>query len=845
MRISRCSPLYLVVLLALTASAFTPPGSPAETASVVGDALSKKLQLVREQRARDPEDPALLHKYATLLGKSGDEDGELAYLLYALEAYESTESDNAKKTGQTIAAIEKQIKRIDSGCSRMRGHRDGYLRELSWALRLYSTNQKKYRNALEVSGRILRHRPSHRLARSTVAKILKEADAELQLEAERLLGERELTRPRAYREAWAEEHDSWREAGQTETKGYTVRSNIGYDTLYRAAGALERISSFYRVFYGVDRALASQRTEVFLCGSRAEFESAASAPKFRGLTSNPNIRGFLSKSVSIPTSLSDSKDLSYMFQLFSYDPRSDGLPLADLYGTLFHEASHEYMALAVGANNPASWLNEGMACYFEGVQLGEGGEVLVGLPAKQRLHTLYRILVEGERPLAATLAADVLSGVQYPVAWGLIYYLYHHQEEDGSRPYRYLVKRCVEVAGTGPIDGRALFDFTCASELEVSFEEFETQWIAAMLKLAEAERDPLALAASYRERAKKFYAAGDLEYAREAFHDALLRDPDNAECYLGLALLTANNKESSDKDDTLLWARRAHRAAVQDDLSGIEKEALKLSNDCDPAGFKKVLRAEARYRTKMLKQVRRLIDNERPQAGLAVAKRYLDNVLGEEHYVRLSAELRAEGALDLRRIVSVFDGKSVAGVSASSYSLNEGSLVAQNPPPAISPLVLAEPVAPRMRLEGQIRFGDCHTIVSFLLSASESSPSQGFTVRPLADPSCEPLETYYIPFGALPHGEIGDLAEGLNEEFKRFGFLINNPRKCASPPPIGQWMPFALDTTTGNELVFELNGKEVGRLPISTGQEVLHPSILSYGGEVRLKDLQVIELDRP
>lgn len=470
---------------------------------------------------------------------------------------------------------------------------------------------------------------------------------------------------------------------------------------------------------------------------------------------------------------------------------------------------------------------------------------MVGLPAQDRLHALYALLIEGERPLAATLAAERLSGIQYPVAWGLIYYLYHHQQDDGSRPYRQLVRFCVAVAGQGPIDGRSLFDSACLSEIGLSFEEFETQWIAAMLKLAEEERDPVALASTFRERAKEFYAAGDLENAREAFHDALLRDPGNAECYLGLALLTASKKEYADKDDTLLWARRAHRAAVEDDLSGIEKEALKLSNDCDPAGFKKVLRAEARYRTKMLKQVRRLIDNARPQAGLAVAKRYLDNVLGEDHYDQTSRELRANGTFDLRRTVSVFDGKSTSGISASGYYVKEGSLVALTLPPGRAPLVLAEPVAPHMRFEGQIRFGDCHTIVSFLLSPSDSGASQGFTVRPIADSNCKPLETYYIPFGALPHGEIGDLTEGLNEEFKRFDFVINNPRKCANPPPIGEWMPFALDTTVAGEVGLELNGKEVGRLQISTDEDVLHPGILSYGGEVRLKDLQVIELDRP
>jgi len=114
------------------------------------------------------------------------------------------------------------------------------------------------------------------------------------------------------------------------------------------------------------------------------------------MTMNPIIRGYLltHKIISHTATAND-----FTFNLFSYDPRDDGFSLENLYETLFHEASHQYMALAVGANEALLWLNEGMATYFEGVELGPDGTVEVGLPAMRRLQTLISMFEKRERPL--------------------------------------------------------------------------------------------------------------------------------------------------------------------------------------------------------------------------------------------------------------------------------------------------------------------------------------------------------------------------------------------------------------------------------------------------------------
>ncbi len=806
---------------------------------------ARDLDVVRELRKADPGHPALLLEYAQALGKSGDADGETAYSLYALEALELEEPDEEQIKAKEIALKihGKRIRKLDPACFGLTAKRDAYLKDLEWVLRLYSKNQKKYRNALELSGRILRHRPTHRLARRTLGEIMETADRKLKTEAERLLGFKELRRSRSYRNKWSKEHQKWARSETLENSGYIVRTNIGYDTLHRAAGSLKRISNFYRDFYGVDTSDQVGKTHVYLCRTREEFERIARMPD---LTKNPGLKGFL---VTQPTSAKKTSHgfrYGFRFELYSYDPRDEGAPLAGLYSTLFHEASHQYMALAVGANGPPGWLNEGMATYFEGVELGEGGEVLIGLPAKQRMQQLYGTLCKKERPLKATINTSKLSGVQYPVAWGLVYYLYHHQLEDGTHPYRRILRDGIQYARKYKVDGMGVFIAACLPTTGLDFDEFETQWIEAMLKLAELEGNREEAANHYRAKAIHFLEIGNLAAARDAFHDTLLRAPGDVDALLGLARTTSDSEERVDEDNTLLWSRRAHRAAVQANNEPAEKQALALASKTDKAGFRRLLKVENRYRKKVMKLVELRISEGKPQTALAITRRYLDNVLGEDHFSALSQRLRDEGLFDLKRTIRVFDGKTLFGLSASpsSFRVKSGYLEANPQRPARAPVGISEPVSPRMRFEGELHLGNSNAMVSFLLSTGGAASNHGFVIRPAEVKGSKQPGKMYYPFDPLAAGHLAHLVESYNEKSNYFDYTLQDSRINPVPPPVGEWVAFALDTTVPGVLVLELGGKEVARQDMPSSNEV-RPSLLLYGGPTKLRGLRVVELDKP
>ncbi len=460
---------------------------------------------------------------------------------------------------------------------------------------------------------------------------------------------------------------------------------------------------------------------------------------------------------------------------------------------------------------------------------------------------LYGTLSSEERPLEATLNAINLTGEQYPVAWGLVYYLYHYQLEDGTRPYRHVLHDAIQYSSEHEVDGMELFVEACLPTIGLDFDEFESQWIQNMLDLAELEEHPKKAASHYRTKATRFLGIGNMTAAREAFHDTLLRAPMDVVALLGLARTTASGEERSDEDNTLLWSRRAHKAAVESSNDLAEELALELAKSADKAGFQRLLRVENRYRRKVMNLVELRISEGKPQTALAITPRFLDNVLGENHYTALSQRLREEGLFDLRRTLRVFDGESLQGLSASpsSFKVESGNIEANPERPSRAPIGVSEPVAARMRFEGEMHLGNCNAMVSFLLSPVGSSANYGFVIRPTGGNGCKQPDTRYIPFDLLPEGLLATLIERYWEKYSTFDVDLHDIRVNPFPPPVTQWVSFALESTTPGVLVLELDGKEVARLEVPVFDSEVRPSLLLYGGPTKLRGLQVVELDKP
>lgn len=812
-------------------------------------ALDEEIGEVVAAREIDPDDPTLLVRYAELLGRKKDLDGQIAYSMAALDALELAETDDERAKADTQRRLLAKLPELDSSVQVLQTFRDTYLSDLAWAMQLYAQNQKKHYNALEVCDRILSYRPSHARARDTVRSIAASGDEDLRTEAERLLHLGDLERTRAFLAEWQRAHDAWRDADVVESASYTVRTNIGYEELQIAAQSLEQIARFFRRFWSkADPKLQVGKTEVFLCKRRDEWVAISQNPA----TDDPGTYAFLYTTVMTTTGPGARTELT--FKLYGFDPRDMGRPLATLWPTLWHEASHQYMALSTrGGLDVPPWLNEGMAAYFEGAFLGEGAEVFVGAPARERLDQLYGQLRGGEHPLEVAVSTDGrISFLHYPAAWGLVYYLRHARGEDGGFPLRACLDRAVELAAEGPVPARTLFDVAVLAPAALDLAAFEKRWEAWIVELFEREAAPRERAMELVEAARVQLAAGRDEIAAELFADALLRAPDDPRAMLGLAhthklrVDRAKGRDALAADRTLMWARRAHRAASSAAEAELVAESLALAQSVDRTGFKRITDAEASYRKKLEGLIARQVEKGRPRTALAMAKRYVDDVLGSRRAESLAAELRAAGTLALERPVRVFDGHSLVGLSSfrGSFAVSEGELVGRAERPERAILGIDREFTGFFRFEGELWLGDPNTMGILVLRQPRINAAAGFALRPAFDPKVPTPRQDYLPFAELGHGEVRVATEQFVRAALGRDFVFGAPTKLATPPQAGQWVRFRLIRERWDELRLELDGAPAASLALSGSDRGAALSFVLFGGQGKLRELRAVELDR-
>lgn len=781
--------------------------------------------------AIDPDDPEQLLAHAEALKKDGSADGHLAYLIRALDATERLEMDDETARRAAIRALEAKIGAADRASKGLLSALQKYNVELAEVLRLYGRNPQRTRNALEIAGRILAFDPEHGTANQVIADLLKDADESLQQDAARALARRDLRRTRSYRAAWNQEHGSWDEPGIARTDGYYVRSTIGFSALERAANALEQVSHFYRTFYGVrPKGRQFGRTKVWLYRTREEFERLS---PMSGLTAKKTVRGFLQTTYG--------KGLP-AFGLYSYDPLDDGMARGNLWETLFHEASHQYMALAAGGGTPA-WLNEGMACYFEGAFLDRNNEVQVGLPAAGRLRYLTHVL--GRNPLKRTLEAqDGLDAAQYPVAWGIVYFLHEYQTEEGDWPYRDALRQAIELSGGRRSEPFGIFEKAVLEPRGLEFAALNRDWAGWITGLAERERDPVGAAQWYRERAERFEAAEKFEAAREAYHQLRMRAPEDANPLLALARMAAAGE---DEDHTLTLARRALAEAERVGDGAVEKAAEALARSIDRAGFVRLSKAETKYREQIRRQVRRHLKEGRPMTAYAVADRFLDRVLGESHAASVARTVGTGQGSPISRVLAPFDGETRVGLicAPEAFRVEQGALVgapAEDRPVAV---FVEDPVAPVFRFEGEVLARDADSVVGFVVTRPDTLETLGFATRPAGGIS---RRTLGPPFGEIDLGEIAPLRRGSRKAKAAFHvtgeFELDEASESGSPLEAGAWSRFALELGGDGRLRLSVSGEIVATTHSAGSTRDLTIGILVCTGEASLRNLRIVEHGR-
>ena len=539
--------MRICVLLALLAAGVEGerPGAEPHGDDLAG--LEQQLELT-------PEDPVLLELRGLEFLEGGDRDRATWLLL-----------DSMRHAGGDAAHQRRLAARLEELGYPHRRYEDlleGHGRDL-FQLSKSCSSRKRYATAVDLLHRCvgtpLEDEAQERLEslydRSKTVEALLASGVDVPLQA----GSRYSAEEIASEEG---SHTTWADAFVVEGPSYRVRSNMGLEVAEAVAASMEQINAFYRRFYDYRTRGQSMRTcEVRVYANRSDFDEHEPSAK-------PTQAGFYSPGDNF---------------VATYDPREDASPraLSALWGTLFHEASHQFTR-ALWPNFIPTWLNEGTACYFEGARIERGGRVSFNGIPHSRLRSLVHYFDEGEPTLEDVITYSgegSYEGSYYPFGWGLVYFLRNFEDESFTRVYEPHFEAYMEAYKSGEkhdVMERFVEHFVEAPGREgvEDFGDLEALWMAWIRELHRLEFGGPEVADELLARARAQLAAGKASAAADTFRWALRKRPGDLIATNELARLLASEGQEDAALHTYL------------ELAGLASEAARPEEvDADPHPF--------------------------------------------------------------------------------------------------------------------------------------------------------------------------------------------------------------------------------------------------------------------
>jgi hypothetical protein len=211
----------------------------------------------------------------------------------------------------------------------------------------------------------------------------------------------------------------WKEAWDVETAHYHITSHVSPTRLLQYGIYLEALYKAYTAMYNPD-ATPPFKLEVHIFNTQADFMAAAAA---HGFPVGQSVGGFF-----VPGTLS----------IMAYEESSKwGGDSFSVEHVLAHECSHQFLHVTCnGSNNVPTWINEGLAVYFEsGVFKNGAFEVLAPHDRISRLRELYDRLGHTLRPLDQYLDHyDHISPDEYGEVYAMtVFWLFGTAKDEASR----------------------------------------------------------------------------------------------------------------------------------------------------------------------------------------------------------------------------------------------------------------------------------------------------------------------------------------------------------------------------------------------------------------------------
>jgi hypothetical protein len=413
-------------------------------------------------------------------------------------------------------------------------------------------------------------------------------------------------------------HSDWDTRWHRKTKYYDVNTNLDYEFFETVCSAMAQMNEFYRAVYEFGKK-KTKHVKLLIGAKRTDFDRFSM--ELLGYTMpSDSIGGYWVRGLSTVASFDRSLG----------DPN---LTKDDLWTTLFHEASHQFMAIKMDKNERRGiftpvWLNEGTASYFEGSVIKADGTILKNNVAEHRLREWWSLeqseqykhsleeLIAHPRNTSALNNSKSYEGHFYAYGWALVYFLLNYEENDrrvygvattgdkdpnsktvtkaGKLIYRQPYLNYLEYfSKKGNVDNDQFMPLDMAKKFFVDdvkdpdvpdWDAFEKRWRKFTKSLYGEMMQGSEFSNTLQARSRGYLEAKDFERARATAELADNKRPFDAETYLLLA--KANLGEGLD-GDALFWMFRHWEAVWEDN----DYEAAKVAEEwLEDNGAKSILK---------------------------------------------------------------------------------------------------------------------------------------------------------------------------------------------------------------------------------------------------------------
>ncbi len=441
------------------------------------------LAAVARALERDPNDLPSLRLQADLALRQGDQDLAVHTLHAWLHRARTTRPSPVP--AKAIGDAEKELLALDPDSRAWSTLASAYVRELLGLAKDYE-RRKDLLAALAVYRHVQQVDAENAAARAAIADIRRTGGREVAVE-DVYAGGGDPTAGLSETKIAEEDrkHADWDTAWTKDTDNYGYRTNAGFLVLETSAIAMEQMNRFYRRFFRFkEDGGKTPKIEIRIFKNRDEYLKLGANPA-------PWSGGhFIGSAVETYIGGTTGKE-----------------SIRDMYRTLFHEAAHQFVSLAIPF--VPGWLNEAYASFFEGCSILSNGSVDWNKPATHRLFPLAARLDRGfmtsaddgvkdaagewaEPQTAPTLRIVIAGDYQwgppwYAPTWGVVYFLYNYRDDKGRAVYRDALHEYAQSFKRGrPKDPIAHFEevvLAPATSTIKTVDELTPVWRAWLLEL--------------------------------------------------------------------------------------------------------------------------------------------------------------------------------------------------------------------------------------------------------------------------------------------------------------------------------------------------------------------------